>query len=261
MNLKNNLMNENENKSNELNSTSKELKELDSTNSLSLHIPKIKIPSELKINTEIDNRFKYNQNLNDFKIKNINFSKLEPMIKLKKAEEQNKFNYNIDTSIKYLKLMNSQKYSPTNNYSNNSNNSSFKKYNYLNENDMIKTHQTGESTFDNSDHRNYIGIDFENTNSKLIRQKNEKLYQNLIKKNFANNIYYKRRNRNMCFQLKKNNKHTEKTIKNSLETIHSKEDIYLNYKKFANVFLIINDILSISNNTIIKNTNNSFLNF
>ena len=261
MNLKNNLMNENENKSNELNSTSKELKELDSTNSLSLHIPKIKIPSELKINTEIDNRFKYNQNLNDFKIKNINFSKLEPMIKLKKAEEQNKFNYNIDTSIKYLKLMNSQKYSPTNNYSNNSNNSSFKKYNYLNENDMIKTHQTGESTFDNSDHRNYIGIDFENTNSKLIRQKNEKLYQNLIKKNFANNIYYKRRNRNMCFQLKKNNKHTEKTIKNSLETIHSKEDIYLNYKKFANVFLIINDILSISNNTIIKNTNNSFFKF
>ena len=261
MNLKNNLMNDNENKSNELNSTSKELKELDSTNSLSLHIPKIKIPSELKINTEIDNRFKYNQNLNDFKIKNINFSKLEPMIKLKKAEEQNKFNYNIDTNIKYLKLMKSQKYSPTNNYSNTSNNSSFKKYNYLNENSMIKTHQTGESTFDNSDHRNYIGIDFENTNSKLIRQKNEKLYQNLIKKNFANNIYYKRRNRNMCFQLKKNNKHTEKTIKNSLETIHSKEDIYLNYKKFANVFLIINDILSISNNTIIKNTNNSFFKF
>ena len=113
-------MNEIENKSNELNSTSKELKELDSTNSLSLHIPKIKIPSELKINNEIDNRFKYNQNLNDFKIKNINFSKIEPMIKLKKTEEQNKFNYNIDTNIKYLKLMNSQKYSPTNNYSNNS---------------------------------------------------------------------------------------------------------------------------------------------
>ena len=234
-------MNENENKSNELNSTSKELKELDSTNSLSHHIPKIKIPSELKINNEIDNRYKYNQNLNDFKIKNINFSKIEPMIKLTKPEEQNKFNYNIDTNIKYLKLMNSQKYSPTNNYSNNSNNSSFKKYNYLNENSMIKTHQTGESTFDNSDHRNYIGIDFENSNSKLIRQKNEKLYQNLIKKNISNNIYYKRRNKNMCFQLKKNNKHTEKTIKNSLETIHSKEDIYLNYKKFANVFLIIND--------------------
>ena len=261
MNLKNNLMNENENKSNELNSTSKELKELDSTNSLSLHIPKIKIPSELKINNEIDNRFKYNQNLNDFKIKNINYSKIEPMIKLKKTEEKNKFNYNIDTSIKYLKLMNSQKYSPTNNYSNNSNNSSFKKYNYLNENSMIKTHQTGESTFDNSDQRNYIGIDFENSNSKLIRQKNEKLYQNLIKKNISNNIYYKRRNKNMCFRLKKNNKLTEKTIKNSLETIHSKEDIYLNYKKFANVFLIINDILSISNNTIIKNTNNSFFKF
>jgi hypothetical protein len=254
-------MNENENKSNELNSTSKELKELDSTNSLSLHIPKIKIPSELKINNEIDNRFKYNQNLNDFKIKNINFSKIEPMIKLKKPEEQNKFNYNIDTNIKYLKLMNSQKYSPTNNYSNTSNNSSFKKYNYLNENSMIKTHQTGESTFDNSDQRNYIGIDFENSNSKLIRQKNEKLYQNLIKKNISNNIYYKRRNKNMCFRLKKNNKLTEKTIKNSLETIHSKEDIYLNYKKFSNVFLIINDILSISNNTVIKNTNNSFFKF
>jgi len=254
-------MNENENKSNELNSTSKELKELDSTNSLLYHIPKIKIPSELKINNEIDNRFKYNQNLNDFKIKNVNFSKVEPMIKLKKSEEQNKFNYNINTSIKYLKLMNSQKTSPTNNYSNNSNNSSFKKYNYLNENEMIKTHQTGESTFDNSDQRNYIGIDFENSNSKLIRQKNEKLYQNLIKKNFSNNIYIKRRNRNMCFQLKKNNKHTEKTIKNSLETIHSKEDIYLNYKKFANVFLIINDIFSISDNTNIKNTNNSFFKF
>ena len=256
-------MNENDNKPNELNSTSKELKELDSTNSLSHHIPKIKIPSELKINNEIDNRFKYNQNLNDFKNKNIkiSYSKIEPKIKFTNPEELNKNIYNKDSCIKYLKLLNSQRYSPTNNYSNNSINTSFKKYNYLNENDMIKTHQTGESTFDNSDNRNYTGIDFENSNSKLLRQKNEKLYQNLINKNISNNIYYRRRNKNMCFQLKKNNKHADKTIKNSLETIHSKEDVYLNYKKFANVFLIINDMLSISSNTIIKNTNNSFFKF
>jgi len=256
-------MNENDNKSNKLNSTSKELKELDSTNSLSHHIPKIKIPSELKINNEIDNRFKYNQNLNDFKNKNIkiSYSKIEPKIKITNPEELNKNIYNKDSCIKYLKLLNSQRYSPTNNYSNNSINTSFKKYNYLNENDMIKTHQTGESTFDNSDNRNYTGIDFENSNSKLMKQKNEKLYQNLINKNISNNIYYRRRNKNMCFQLKKNNKHADKTIKNSLETIHSKEDVYLNYKKFANVFLIINDMLSISSNTIIKNTNNSFFKF
>ena len=60
----------------------------------------------------------------------------------------------------------------------------------------------------------------------------------------------------MCFKLKKN---PEKTIKNSLETIHSKEDINLNYKKFRNAFLIINDSISITTNSKIKNTNNYFL--
>ena len=38
-----------------------------------------------------------------------------------------------------------------------------------------------------------------------------------------------------------------------------KKNIILNYKKFGNAFLIINDSISISNNTKIKNTNKSFL--
>jgi len=58
----------------------------------------------------------------------------------------------------------------------------------------------------------------------------------------------------MCFKLKKN---SDKTINNSLETIHSEENINLNYKKFQNSFLIINDSILISINTKIKKTNNS----
>lgn len=204
-------------------------------------------------NTEANDK-KSNKNNNNSKIQSINYLEIEKLIKNANKSTLKKYNDNLDKRIKYLKFMNSQKYFPNNNINNSYNKS------YISENDRLKTTQGGgESTFDNSENRNNIHIEIPNSNSnsnmKLIKRKNEKLYEDIINKNIPNNVYYKYRNKNMCFKLKKS---TDKTIKNSLETILSKEDINLNYQKFKNSFLIINDCISILNNTKIKNTNNSF---
>ena len=200
----------------------------------------------------------YNWKSNSFmsekkaKIQNLNYLEIETMIKNTNKNTLKKYSNNLDKRIKYLKYMNSQKYDQDKTKSNND----VKKKYYINENDKLKYHPTGESTFDNSENRNNIMTDFENSTKKNIIQKNEKLYEEIIKKNIPKNIYYKHRNKNMCFILKKN---PEKTIKNSLETVISKEDINLNYNKFHNAFLIINDSISITTNSKIKNTNNCFL--
>ena len=186
------------------------------------------------------------------KIQNLNYLEIETMIKNTNKNTLKKYSNDLDKRIKYLKYMNSQKYDPD---KSKDINDAKKKY-YISENDKLKYHPTGESTFDNSENRNYIQTEFDNSTKKSLKQKSEKLYEEIIKKNIPNNIYHKHRNKNMCFKLKKN---PEKTIKNSLETIHSKEDINLNYKKFRNAFLIINDSISITTNSKIKNTNNCFL--
>ena len=206
-----------------------------------------------KINPTIktDNINNYKQN--EIKNNNINYLEIEALLKNTNKKTLKKYSNNLEQKIKYLKYINSQKY--IQNINDNSNNK-----NYVSENDRMKTYYAGESTFENSENRNYIHTEIQNTNSnsKFIRKTNEKIYEDIIKKNIPNKIYYKHRSKNMCFKLKKN---SDKTIKNSLETIHSKEDINLNYKKFQNSFLIINDSISISTNTKIKNTNNSFFKF
>ena len=183
-------------------------------------------------------------------VKNLNFLKIENMIKSTNKSTLQKYSKELDKKIKYLKLMKIQKYNKDscidNNYINNKN--------YVSVNDKLN-HPKGDSTFDNSEKRNYIHTEFENSYSKAIAQTKEKIYESIIKKNIPNTVYQKHRNKNMCFRL---NKHTDKTIKNSLETIITKEDIKLNYKKFQNSFLIINDSISITTNAKIKNTNNSF---
>lgn len=184
-------------------------------------------------------------------IQNLKYGEIQNMIKNTNKNILKKYSNELDKKIKYLKFMKSQKYSQDNciydNYTNNRN--------YVSESDKLK-YQPCESTFDNSDNRNNIHTDFDNSNSKVIRLKNEKIYEEIIKKNIPNTVYHKHRNKNMCFKL---NKHIDKTVKNSLETIISKGDINLNYKKFQSSFLIINDSISITSNTKIKNTNNSFL--
>ena len=182
-------------------------------------------------------------------IKNLNFLEIENMIKSTNKSTLQKYSKELDKKIKYLKFMKSQKYNKDacidNNYINN---------NYISVNNKLNRLK-GDSTFDNSENRNYIHTEFENSYSKAITKTKEKIYESIIKKNIPKTVYQKYRNKNMCFKL---NKNTDKTIKNSLETIISKEDIKLNYKKFQNSFLIINDSISITTNATIKNTNNSF---
>ena len=257
-------------KENELkyyNNTDLKQKESNSNISISYSIPHYKTPSSLKISNETYNKFNHGQNQNNLEnqIENIKYDEIEKIIKNTNKNTLEKYNNNLDKKIKYLKLMNSQKYSPDNNNSNtnnfSSNNISYeinKKFNNTSEYDILKRHATGESTFENSDNRNYIRTDFENSNKKIINQKNQRVYENIIKKNICNSIYYKHRSKNMSFKLKKN-KSNDKNEKYTLEKIHNKENIILNYKKFENTFLIINDCISITNKTIIKNTNNSFL--
>ena len=215
--------------------------------------PSIKLPVMDTSNKEKENKINLQKNKNNQKekIKNLNYLEIETMLKNTNKTTLKKYSSNLDKKINYLKYMNSQKY-----LQNNIINNSKKNKNYITENYKLRSHPTRESTNDNSENRNYIQTELENSTSKIFKRRKEKLYEEIIKKNIPNNIYYKHRNKNMCFKLKKN---SEKTIKNSLETIHSKEDINLNYKKFQSSFLIINDSVSITTNKIVKNTNNSFL--
>ena len=236
---------------------SEEFKQIrtESNNSFYKNIPSIKLPYNFKISNkkDINNKICQSQNNSNNKIKNMNYLEIETLLKNTNKTALKKYSNDLDKKIKYLKFMNSQKYLQNNN---NTSTNSINNKNYVSENDISKTHVTGESTYDNSENRNYIHTEFEN--SKILKQKNEKIYEEIIKKNIPNHVYYKYRSKNMYFKLKKNN---EKTIKNTLETIHSKEDINLNYTKFENTFLIINDSISFSTNMKIKNTNNSFLKF
>ena len=217
----------------------------------------IKMPTIPSINISlIQNRKTYNYKTNSSNsqkyqngIGNINY--LEMIKKTNKAILK-KYSDLCDKKIEYLKYMNDRKNKSNQDKTNSSNED--KNINNINEIDKLKYHPTRESTFDNSENRNNIHTDFDSLNSKKLQQKNAKIFESIIKKNMP--IYHKHRNKNMCFKLRKNN---EKTIKNSLETIYSKEELFLNYKKFKNTFLIINDSISIITNTKIRNTNNSFL--
>ena len=140
------------------------------------------------------------------------------------------------------------------------------------ENELSKSHPTGVSTQENI-------IEKENIKSKVSNKINEsnesnqkmdksKIYEEIIKKNMPfnyNNVYHKYINRNMSFKLTKNINANDKTIKSPLEFLRSQGSILsqnrINYNKFKNVFLIINDSISIMTNTMIKNTNNNFIKF
>ena len=220
-------------------------------NSNSIQSEKLPKVQKLKDNNWKSNSIMTESNVKS-KINNLNYLEIETIIKNTNKNTLKKYSNNLDKKIKYLKYMNNQKYDQNKI----KNNDGIKKEYYISENDKSKYHPTRESTFENSENRNYIQTEFDNSNKKNIKQKNEKFYLEIIKKNIPNNVYNKHRNKKMCFKLKKN---PEKTIKNSLETIYSKEDINLNYKKFHNSFLIINDSMSITTNSKIKNTNNCFL--
>ena len=211
-----------------------------------------KLPKIQKSKDHWKTNYLMSEKIEKSKNKNLKYLEIETMIKNTNKDTLKKYSNNLDERIKYLKYMNSQKCDQDKN----KNNNDVKKKYYISENDKSKYHPTRESTFENSENRNYIQTEFDNSTKKALKQKNEKLYEEIIKKNIPNNIYHKHRNKNMCFKLKKN---PEKTIKNSLETVYSKEDINLNYKKFHNAFLIINDSISITTNSKIKNTNNCFL--
>ena len=167
---------------------------------------------------------------------NINYMLIENMIKNMNMPSLQKYSNNLDKRIKYLKHINSQKSSNNTNEYKNVSDQSYK-YSIENNNYNSKASPVGESTFDNSDNRNYI-----HTESESIFAK-------------KGNIYYKQRKDNMFFKLRKNS-----LKKNSLDTIGSKEDIIVNYNKFKNCFLITSDHISIKTRKKVKNTNNSFLN-
>ena len=191
------------------------------------------IPANIKKNNEILSQNKGN---------NQNFEDIENILKQANKVALKKYSTNLDKKINYLKYKNIQKLEEGNPPNNKTK--------------KLLTENTGAST----------------TQNQLANK--TKIYEEIIKKNMPknNNVYYKYTNRNMSFQLKNNFKANEETIKSPFESIRSKENIkilpynkksksLLDYQKFKNVFLIINDSLSISTNTMMKNTNNNFLKF
>ena len=191
------------------------------------------IPANIKKNNEILSQDKRN---------NQNFEDIENILKQANKVALKKYSTNLDKKINYLKYKNIQKLEEGNPPNNKTK--------------KLLTENTGAST----------------TQNQLANK--TKIYEEIIKKNMPknNNVYYKYTNRNMSFQLKNNFKANEETIKSPFESIRSKENIkilpynkksksLLDYQKFKNVFLIINDSLSISTNTMMKNTNNNFLKF
>ena len=195
------------------------------------------------------------------KVKNQNYVEIENILKNANKVSLKKYSSNLDKKINYLKYKNTQK--------NGEDSIQSKKNIYINSNKIKKlsTEITGESTY-------------QIQNQKINKTK---MYEEIIKKNMPtnNNIYYKYTNRNMSFKLKKDLVGNDQTIKSPLESLRSKSNnssinlkintninlqndnnktkSFLNYQKFINVFLIINDNISISTNTIVKNTNNNFM--
>ena len=216
-------------------------KELTQTNNskkpLSLNMD---FPSNINVNNRMSSQKK---------VKNHNFIDIENILKNANKIALKKYSTNLDKKINYIKYKNIQKLEEDNQQKNNNN---F----IINKTKKILTENTGASTTQNQ------------------KVNKEKMYEEIIKKNMpkSNNVYHKYTNRNMSFQLKKDYKANEETIKSPLESIRSRESSKtiskvklgsnnLDYQKFKNVFLIINDSISISTNTMVKNTNNNFMKF
>ena len=216
-------------------------KELTQTNNskkpLSLNMD---FPSNINVNNRMSSQKK---------VKNHNFIDIENILKNANKIALKKYSTNLDKKINYIKYKNIQKLEEDNQQKNNNN---F----IINKTKKILTENTGASTTQNQ------------------KVNKTKMYEEIIKKNMpkSNNVYHKYTNRNMSFQLKKDYKANEETIKSPLESIRSRESSKtiskiklgsnnLDYQKFKNVFLIINDSISISTNTMVKNTNNNFMEF
>jgi len=214
----------------------------------------------LSINMDQTSNIKPNSEISSQKkVKSQNYVEIENILKNANKSSLKKYSTNLDKKINYLKNKNTQKNGEENNQQ--------KKNIYINSHKIKKlsTEITGESTYQNQ------------------KMNKTKMYEEIIKKNMptSNNIYYKYTNRNMSFKLKKDLIGNEQTIKSPLESLRSKSNnssnninlknnninllnnnkgnAFLNYQKFINVFLIINDNISISTNTMVKNTNNNFM--
>lgn len=194
-------------------------------------------------NTNLHNRVSSQK-----KVKNQNYVDIENLLKNANKIALKKYSTNLDKKINYYKYKNIQKLEEDNQQKNGNNS-------IINKTKKILTENTGSSTAQNQ------------------KINKAKMYEEIIKKNMPknNNVYHKYTNRNMSFQLKKE-KGNEETIKSPLEYIRSRESNKtipkfkvngknLDYQKFKNVFLIINDSISISTNTMVKNTNNNFMKF
>ena len=206
------------------------------------------IKNKLELDSEnSSNIIQNSQILSQKKVKNANFVEIENILKSANKLTLKKYSTNLDKKINYLKNKNIQNIKgnqPNNNYST------------INKTKKISMENTGTSTTQNYQKNNKT-----------------KMYEEIIKKNMPknNNIYIKYTNRNMNFNTKNNLKGNEQTIKSPLESLRSRKSSknlinnnklhLLDYLKFKNVFLIINDSLSISTNTVVKNTNNNFMKF
>ena len=222
-------------------------------NSLSKEQPKVNnFKKPLALNLDMpSNIIPMNQITTQNKDKNKNMLDIENILnRANKISVKKNSNNNIDKKLNYLKYKNISKLSESNLQNNN--------YYISNKIKKLSTENTGASS---------------NQDKKANKTR---IYEEIIKKNMPknSNIYYKYTNRNMSFQLKKNFKANEETIKSPLESLRSRASYksilndnnlnnnnHLDYQKFKNVFLIINDSLSISTNSLVKNTNNNFMKF
>ena len=222
-------------------------------NSLSKEQPKVNnFKKPLALNLDMpSNIIPMNQITTQNKDKNKNMLDIENILnRANKISVKKNSNNNMDKKLNYLKYKNISKLSESNLQNNN--------YYISNKIKKLSTENTGASS---------------NQDKKANKTR---IYEEIIKKNMPknSNIYYKYTNRNMSFQLKKNFKANEETIKSPLESLRSRASYksilndnnlnnnnHLDYQKFKNVFLIINDSLSISTNSLVKNTNNNFMKF
>ena len=222
-------------------------------NSLSKEQPKVNnFKKPLALNLDMpSNIIPMNQITTQNIDKNKNMLDIENILnRANKISVKKNSNNNIDKKLNYLKYKNISKLSESNLQNNN--------YYISNKIKKLSTENTGASS---------------NQDKKANKTR---IYEEIIKKNMPknSNIYYKYTNRNMSFQLKKNFKANEETIKSPLESLRSRASYkstlndnnlnnnnHLDYQKFKNVFLIINDSLSISTNSLVKNTNNNFMKF
>ena len=182
-------------------------------------------PNILKPNLISSQKKENNQNNIDFEkiLKNVN------KIALKK------YSTNSDKKINYLKYKKNQKLDGENQQNGN--------ISIANQTKKILTENTGASTTQNQ------------------KVNKTKMYEEIIKKNMPknNNVYHKYTNRNMSFQLKKNLKGNEETIKSPLESLRSKESNKIlpknklknnvDYQKIKNIILNINHSMSINTKT------------